>query len=247
MKSFRLKGEGEKEIYFIVLYKRKEIEKPNDSFFKNNNYNIKNIYSKNDFSQNEGLYFYKKVFKLFIKFDNSSKKNKINMSFVIGGKTYTISFNIDEKSSFYYDIILTKEYNLLPILSKSNEDQNIINYFQKLEIFIAALKENKEEEKIDNLYEETIKLYSKKKGFYLLISLFVNIYDKQNLCTLLTEEFKKMNKENKNEKNMDRKEDLKIYLSAITKILSDEEKKTKSNYNPINIYGVLLSYLNYYD
>ena len=247
MESFRLKSEGEKEIYFIVLYKRKEIEKQNDSFFKNNNCDIQNIYNKNDFSQNEGLYFYKKVFKLFIKLDNNPKKNKINMSFVIGGKTYTISFIIDEKS-FYYDIILTKEYNFLPILTKSNEDQNIINYFQKLEIFIAALKENKEEEKIDNLYEETIKLYSKKKGFYLLISLFVNIYDKKNLCIQLTEEFKKMNKENKNEKNMDRDPDLKIYLSAINKIISDADNIIKTNqYNPINIYGVLLSYLNYYD
>ena len=116
MESFRLKSEGEKEIYFIVLYKRKEIEKQNDSFFKNNNCDIQNIYNKNDFSQNEGLYFYKKVFKLFIKLDNNPKKNKINMSFVIGGKTYTISFIIDEKS-FYYDIILTKEYNFLPIIT----------------------------------------------------------------------------------------------------------------------------------
>ena len=57
-----------------------------------------------------------------------------------------------------------------------------------------------------------------------------------------------MNKENKSEKNMERKEDSKIYLFAITKILSEADSISKINkYNPINIYGVFLSYLNYYD
>ena len=180
--------------------------------------------------------------------DDKKNDEEIEIQFQIGEKdNYFIKFNAEDKS-FYFDIELKRGNKFLKYIAKEEIDQNIINYFQKLEIFIAALKENKEEEKIDNLYEETIKLYSKKKGFYLLISLFVNIYDKKNLCIQLTEEFKKMNKENKNDKNMDRNPDLKIYLSAITKILSEADSISKTNkYNPINIYGVLLSYLNYYD
>ena len=219
-------------------------------FFDTNNDNIKNIYNKYELNQKEGLYFYQKVFKLFIKSDEILKEKKVNLSFEIGLKFYTISLNIDDKS-FYYDIKLTKEYKYLPI-PKSNEDQNNLNYYQKLEIFIAALKENKEEEKIDNLYKETIKLFSKKKKFYLLISLFINIYDKPNLCTELMEEFQKINKE-KNYKIIDKKEDSNNYLpipiiNGINKILSDADKIIKNQgYNPINFYGIIFSYLNYYD
>ena len=55
------------------------------------------------------------------------------------------------------------------------------------------------------------------------------------------EEFKKINKE-KNDKIMDRKEDLNNYLpiiNKINKILSDADKIIKNQgYNPINFYGI---------
>ena len=180
--------------------------------------------------------------------EDKKNEDEIEIQFQIGEKdNYIIKFTVDDKS-FYYDIDLKKGNKFLKNIAKEIIDQNILNYYQKLEVFIAALKENNEEEKIDSLYEETIKLYSKKKGFYLLISLFINIYEKKTLCSKLTEEFKKMNKENKNEKNMDRNEDLSNYLSIISKILSESDKVIKKNkYNPINFYGILLSYLNYYD
>ena len=245
--SLQLKSEGEKEIYFIVLYKRKEKEMKNEFFFRENNYSIINIYEKYELNQKEGSYFYQKVFKLCIESDKIIKEKKINISFKIGGKNYTISLKVEDKL-FYYDIILTKEYNLLPKLSRSNEDQNILNYFQKLEIFIAALKENKEEEKIDILYKETIKLYSKKKDFYLLISLFINIYEKPNLCPRLMEEFKIINLGKKKDKILDRKEDLNKYISIMIKISSEADKTIKNKgYEPINFYGIIFSYLNYYD
>ena len=64
------------------------------------------------------------------------------------------------------------------------------------------------------------------------------------------EEFKKINKE-KNDKIMDRKEDLNNYLpiiNKINKILSDADKIIKNQgYNPINFYGIIFTYLNYYD
>ena len=184
--------------------------------------------------------------------EHKSKEDKnvdeIEIQFQIGEKdNYIIKFNVEDKL-FYFDIDLKKGNKFLTNIAKEIIEQNIINYFQKLEIFISALKENKEEAKIDTLYDEAITLYSKKKGFYLLISLFINIYEKQNLCPKLIEEFKKMNKEKKNEKNMDRNEDLSSYLSAIIKIANDADTIIKNNkYNPINFYGILLSYLNYYD
>ena len=126
--------------------------------------------------------------------DDKKNDDEIEIQFQIGDKdNYITSFNAEEKS-FYFDIELKKGNKYLKNIAKEVIEHNILNYYQKLEIFIVALKENKEEAKIDSLYEEAIILYSKKKGFYLLISLFINIYEKQNLCPKLIEEFKKMNK-----------------------------------------------------
>ena len=80
--------------------------------------------------------------------------------------------------------------------------------------FIIALEENEENNKIDLLYKDTIDLYKEKKGFGLLIPLFVRIYQKKDLCSILLNKFKEMNDNSKdNEKNMDRKSYLKDFSS----------------------------------
>ena len=259
----------EKEIYFSILYQMKEKEK--DFIFTKYESKPQEIYSKDIIGQN-GIYLYEKVFKMKKKIkkeekkkgeDNKKKedikkedkkkedKNKleeIEIQFEIGKDNYIITFN-DENQIFYFDIELKKGNKYLKNIAKDNIDQNMLDYFQKLELFLAALKNNKEEEKIENLYEEIIKLYSKKKGFYLLISLFVNIYENhKNLCQKLIEEFNKINKEKKNEKNMDRKKELDSYVSIFSTISSKADDIIKNNgYDPIQFYGIIFSYLNFYD
>lgn len=80
---------------------------------------------------------------------------------------------------------------------------------KNLDDFEADLNKNGEENKIGELFEQTINLYSKKKGFSLLISLFIKIYKKENLCSSLLKKFREMNRNTKdNEKNMERKSNL---------------------------------------
>lgn len=76
-----------------------------------------------------------------------------------------------------------------------------------MKIFIKALKNNEEENKLDDLLNEAIALYTKKKGFGFLISIFLEIYEtKKDLCSELLEIFKDMNSNKKdNEKNIDMK------------------------------------------
>ena len=80
-------------------------------------------------------------------------------------------------------------------------------YYEVLEFFVKALEKNGEETTmIDILYKESIELYSKKKGFTLMIELFLKSYEKEMLCPDLMKAFKKFNENPKdNEKNMDRK------------------------------------------
>ena len=101
---------------------------------------------------------------------------------------YIISFSLKEKKSFIYDAVLTKGHKYLP-----NIAQETIDYQVKLDLFFEALKENKEENKMKELFQETIELYSKKKGFSFLISLFVKVYQEKDLCKILIKNFYDMN------------------------------------------------------
>ena len=184
--------------------------------------------------------------------ESHSKEEKIiteeiEIQFEIDNDNYIITFTAKDKN-FYFDIDLKKGNKYLIYIEKQKIDQSIIDYIQKLDLFLTALKENKEEDKIIILYEEIIDLYSKKKGYYLLISLFINLYEKKNLCRKLIEEFYKMNKDKKKDNNMDRKKELDNYKSDFNTISSKAEEIIKNyGYNPIYFYGVTFSYLNYYD
>ena len=235
-----------KEIYFITIYQRQQKEKEEKDFiFNKNYYNIRSIYTRKELIQNQ-QYLYAKVFKLFWDPDNN-KDNIFNISFDIGGYTYTISFNVDDRS-FYFDIELTKVIKLLSLFTKKKVEQNSLNYYQKLGLFIEALKQNKEEEKIDNLYEETIKLCTKKNEFCLLIPLFINIYEKKILCLKLMQEFYQMNKYQKKESKLEIKDELKAYASVFSKISAEADITIKNKgYNPILFYGIIFCFFNCYD
>ena len=157
---------------------------------------------------------------------------------------------------FIYDVDLKKGHKYLENIAKENIDQKkSIEYQDKLELFLEALKQNKEESKNQELYEETIELYSKKSSFTFLISLFAKIYSYKNYCDLLLEKFYEINvniKENDkkdNNSNSDRNEKLgDQFNSLMVKIESESESIIKENaYNSIHFYGILICYLNYYD
>ena len=110
---------------------------------------------------------------------------------------------------------------------------------------MEALKKNNEEEKIDILYEESIKLASKEKEFYFMISLFIKIFNKKNLCIKLINEFYKISINKKNEKNLYKKERLNNYISAFSNISSEADNLIHNNgYDVIQLYGIILCYLN---
>lgn len=164
---------------------------------------------------------------------------------------YIITLELKEKS-FVYDVVLKKGHKHLENIVPIDISQKTMNYQDKLDLFIEALKESKEENKNQELFQETIELYSKKKGFSFLISLFAKIYQEKNLCQLLIQKFYDMNVNLKgNEKsdgNSDRDEKLGQFNSLMAKILSESETFITTNaYNPIQFYGVIICYFNHYD
>jgi len=157
-----------------------------------------------------------------------------------------------KEKSFVYDVDLKKGHKYLENIVPIDINQKKMNYQDKLDLFIEALKESKEENKNKEYFQETIDLYSKKKGFSFLISLFAKIYQKKNLCQLLIQKFYDMNVNLKvNEKsdgNSDRDEKLGQFNSLMAKISSESEALiTANDYNKIQFYGVIICYFNYYD
>ena len=266
-----MKNGDAKELYFIISYTRKEKEQEIDFIFTKIENKPKNIYNKELEGQNK-TYLYEKVFKFYKeqkkeagnKNEGDNKKNEgkkvekennndekkeeeIEIQFEIGNDIYIISFNIED-NYFYYDVELKKGNKLIVNSAKEIIEQNSLDYYKKFEIFLEALYKNKEEGKIDVLFEDTIKLYSKKKDFSILISLFIKIYNKKNLCIKLIKEFYKISKDKNNEKNLDKKENLNNYITIFSNISSEADNLIRNNgYDPIQFYGIILCYLNYFD
>ena len=237
------KREGEaKDIYFIILYQRKQQEKPNEFDFSETGFIPLNIY-KEELLQENGAYLYLKVFK-FIEKTNT----KYTIEFEIVKDYYIITFEVKE-NSFVYEVELKQGNKILTNIAKVIIEQNIIDYNKKLDLFLNALKNNNEENKKDILYRDTIDLYEKKKGFGFLIPLYVQIYKNKELCPLLLTKFEEMNNKSKdNEKNMDRNKELELYINNFKEISSQAESLINNNsYDAKQFYGIILCYLNYYD
>ena len=249
-KSKTPKGE-EKDIYFIITYKLKKKEPLEKLAFSKECESKPDIILNKEIQTNNNKYAYKKVFK----YKNIGAKKSTKLVFYYGEELdkYMISLDIKEKT-FIYDVEFLKGHKYLSNIVPEIIEQNI-KYQDKLDLFLEALKENKEENKIQELYEETIELYSKKSRFSFLISLFSKIYEDKIFCESLLEKFYTMNVVLKgNEKkeastNADRDDNLGDQFNSImTKIESESDNLiTDKGYNPIRFYGVILSYFNYYD
>ena len=233
-------------LYFFITYTRKQKENSEDvEFIVSDNKSQKPECLFVDEKYENQKYYYNKVFKVDKSMGKGKKKNNFNFEFEIADETYKISFD-SQGNTFVYDVNLEEGKKIIIIRRKVSQNKE---YIEKIEAFITALKDNGEENLIDELYKETINLYSQKKGFSFLIELFLKIYQKKDLCPELMKKFREMNDTPKeNEKNMDRKSLLKTYKSDLNAIASEAEKLlANNNYESIEFYGIVLSYLNFYD
>ena len=237
----------EEFIYFFITYPRNEIEKENDIDIvlpEKKELQPICIY-KEENSGEDKYYYYYKIFKVNKKAGKGKKGTNYYFEFEIKDEKYIVKFD-SKGNTFVYDVSLEVGKRIIDIRRKINQNKE---YYETIDFFIKALEENGEQRIIDVLFKETIKLYSMKKGFAFMIVLFLKIYQKKDLCIQLLEEFKKSNENQKDiDKNMDRKECLKDYSSKFNSIKSEAEEIIKNNnYDPIQFYGILLCYLNYYD
>ena len=236
----------EEYLYFFISYPRNKQENSSDINFKTTDDKKKPECITLEEIYENGMYYYKKIFMINKAKSKGKKPVNYHFEFIIGEDKYIISFE-NKDNTFIYDVVLEVGKKIIDIRTKI--DQTKIEYNDKMELFIEALEKKGDKSKIDDLYKDTIALYSKKKGFSLLISLFLKIYQKKDLCSELLKLFKEINKKPKeNEKNMDRKDYLKNYSPEFDEIKSEANNLiTTNDYDTIEFYGLLLCYFNFYD
>ena len=244
MKTIESKSE-EKEIYFILLTEKEEerdkIENTELNFISKivpeTPILVKEIKLENK------TILEAKVFKFNV--DNEDKEEdgeKEKIEYIIGDDIYTISFNTN-KNSFIFDIALDKRDQYINVIGPTKIEQDRIPLYNKVELFLEALKSQKQENKIEKLYEESILLYKKKKQFNLLVFLFYNIYQDEKLCSKLLEAFGEI----KGIENPYSDKYIDKYLEKFNKIFLINEFKGKEKNKQIDFYGIILCYLYYYD
>ena len=235
-------------IYFYIQYPKKQRENEDESDIvfvvpENEDLQPKCIYREELPKTN--FYFYKKIYKVS---KAAGKGNNYKFEYVINDEKYEILFDAKEYN-FIYDVNLKFGKKIIDFRTKINQNKQ---YYQTIEYFIKAFDKEKEKERlINDLFKEAIKLYSKKYSFIFLIELFIKMNDfgKNDLCSDLLEIFKEMNGNPKdNAKNMDRPDNLGHYTSKFKTITAEADKYLKDKEeNFIDVYGLILSYLNYYD
>jgi hypothetical protein len=239
--------ENDKDLYFLILNPSElNIDFKNLKYVSNISPSI--IFNKT-IEISKGNQLEEIVFKFTRrkkKKDNKEKKKDGEKEYIIkyisGDHSIIISFDA-KKKSFIYSPELSIGNIYLDNIPEPIE-QNIIPLYNKLNIFQEALEKNNESNKKEKLFKDSIDLYEKKKKFSLLTTLFLKIYKNKELCDKLMEIFYKINDKENIDKENDLKKDLQTFKGIYSKAqeIIDEKK-----YNPIYFYGLLFSYLHYYD
>ena len=237
------------DIYFFIHYQRTQREDSDSAYFilpEDESKQPKCIFCYDeDYDEKNNLYNYNKIFKA----PKSNPKGKYHFEFRISDDIYIIKFTA-KKNTYVYVVDLVYGRKILDIRTKI--PQNKIEYKDKIEYFIEALKKTGEEDKIKELLTDSFEIYKKNKGFCFLIPLFLKIYEKEkeeekkDLLPKLLQAFREMNSDPKsNDKNLDRKKYLEEYKDDFEPIaLNNLDTK---EYNIIELYGIILCYLNFYD
>ena len=225
------------DIYFIVSEPKEDNEKENDKKIKFISKLKPKIIDEKEIEIENDSCMKHKVFKLNIK-----DEKEVKIEYEIGDYIYCILFPV-KGNYFLYDVNLFKRHKFFDNLPPEDIAQNVISYNNKLQIFLDALEKNKETIKNEQLYEETIHLYKKKKDFNLLIYLFLHVYENDHLCPKLLKYFN----------NIDVLENAKVdknlveYLETFHKIFSDDKFINTKKYELLDFCGIIICYLYYYD
>ena len=218
--------------YFFLIYLPKPKSKPKGKIEieikESENYHLQFISAK------EPQNYIINMFKLY------SNEGLDSLGFYFDNKNYKLQFNNTRDQTFIFNPTLVKS----DIFFKNTEiNQNEISLNEKMNYFIDFILEfNLGKDKLDKLYNDSIKLYYEYPSFDFLINIFTHVYN-TNLCAELLKAFNK-NFDNPKQYNSNILK-LKEYELKFQQIYKDSKNIiSKYSLNNIDFYGLILIYLN---
>ena len=222
-----------KEYFFILILPRPKADTYDDIKFTD----PKEICPKCIKTKEENS----KIIKVF-KFDHKiiEDNNKIEFKFSFDGKDYKLTLDNIKGKTFIFESTL---YQKNGIFGNDQKIEKKVSLSEKMNHFIDALNTQKESNKFDELFSDSINLCSKTPSFHFLINIFVHVYNTK-YCSQILEVFIK-NIDKKGQKDDINQDVLKQYKFDFDQIHENsKEAITKYSLNKIDFYGLILCYLN---
>lgn len=180
------------------------------------------------------------IIKVF-KFDSQLiKENKVIFEFSFDEKKYKITLENIKGKTFIFDVILQVKTGIF------NGEQKIeqkIGLSEKMNYFLEALEQKKENDKLDILFMESINLCLKRPNFHFLINIFIHVYNNK-LCSNLLDIFDKNIDKPGQRDNIDKDILLKYKFDFEQICENPEEIISKYTLQRIDFYGLILCYYN---
>ena len=173
------------------------------------------------------------------------EKSPVDFEFIYDKKDFKVTLKYQKDRIFLYDIELKQVTSDVNCIYKTIA-QNKIEIHDKMNFFKEALKNETNEDKIDILYSDSIKLYAERQNFQFLIKLFINVYNNK-LCKDLIDLYAK-NIDSPQQKNNIIIENLEKDKDDINDICKNAEQTIKDfEINKVDFYGLIFCYLNNYN
>lgn len=179
-------------VYLLISYPLEKGKTESDFTISFQEKEAKVIYSEKKEKENNEDYHIVIAYTL-----ENPKKGKQQLEFKIDGekKDFVINFEYKSGISFIYQLEL---FSVDLFYNSQKKIIQVMNYTQKFEVFLNSIKKLEQENLFNDLFNDTINIYSKNPKFDFAVNIFIKIYNKKNICPKLLEEFKKFNDKIKN-------------------------------------------------
>lgn len=174
------------DVFLLINYSLEKKDKEINEEIKFVEKDAKIIFSEKD--EKETIVEYRVVIQYKLK--NPKKKN-INLEFKIGDIDYSIDFE-NKNLHFIYHLDLTI---IRHFIHSNMKIKQTMDDTQKFILFYDSIKQFEQESLYDDLYLDTINLYSSCPKFELLVNIFIKVFNKKEACTNLIEKFKAFNRD----------------------------------------------------
>ena len=233
-------------VYLLITYLLDNNQNESNNIISFQNKGVKIFYSEKQEKENNVEY----IAIIENNSENHRKNKKYKLEFKIGEKDFAIYYEYNN-AHFIYEL----EFCSVDSFFKFEKQiPQFMNNSQKFIYFFNSIEKLKQENLFDELYNDTINLYSTLPKYDFLINIFVKVYQNKNVCPKLLEEFKKFNDKIKN--NIKDKKftyiNFEKYLSDYNNIFEEISENidniiTTNSFNSVQFYGIVLCYLNNYN